>query len=162
MKCRIFDTPTGPMQIRVANEQVVRVTWLVANTPRLPENDEDPLLDETQNQLCEYFQGTRTDFTLPLAPTGTMFQHTVWAAMMRIPYGGTQTYGELAKSVGTAARAVGGACGANPIPVIIPCHRVTAANGKLGGFSGGVGDATKIELLELETKQPRLNLGSGV
>jgi len=112
--------------------------------------DETPLLREARSQLAAYFEGRRSDFDLPLAPTGTPFQRRVWAAMARIPHGETRTYGALARAVGSAPRAVGGACGRNPLPIIVPCHRVVAGAGGLGGYSGGRGAATKRALLALE------------
>jgi methylated-DNA-[protein]-cysteine S-methyltransferase len=107
-------------------------------------------------QLREYFAGRRAEFDLPLAPEGTEFQRTVWRNLQDIPYGETISYGELAKRVGNpkASRAVGAANGQNPIPIVIPCHRVIGANGKLTGFGGGL--PTKEALLALETKQLRL------
>lgn len=108
------------------------------------------LLDEAVAQLAAYFDGSLSDFDLPLNPQGTDFQKKVWDLMRAIPYGGTRAYADLARDLNSAARAVGGACGANPIPVIIPCHRVLAAGGKMGGFSGGEGIPTKVALLRLE------------
>ena len=108
------------------------------------------LLDEAVAQLAAYFDGSLSAFDLPLNPHGTDFQKNVWKLMQAIPYGGTRAYADLARDLNSAARAVGGACGANPIPVIIPCHRVLAAGGKMGGFSGGEGIPTKVALLRLE------------
>ncbi len=101
-------------------------------------------------QLEEYFSGARTSFALPLAPRGTPFQLAVWNALTGIPYGETITYGELARRVGrpAASRAVGQANGANPLPIVCPCHRVVAAGGRLGGYGGGT--ETKRRLLALE------------
>ena len=112
-------------------------------------------------QLDEYFAGKRQDFDLPLAPEGTEFQRQVWRGLQQIPYGETWSYGELARHVGRpkASRAVGAANGLNPIPVIIPCHRVIGSNGKLTGFGGGL--ETKSFLLNLESSQtaPGLDFG---
>ena len=101
-------------------------------------------------QLREYFAGKRAEFDLPLAPTGTAFQLSVWRQLQEIPYGETISYGELARRVGNpkASRAVGSANGANPLPIVIPCHRVIAGDGTLGGFGGGL--PTKQTLLALE------------
>ena len=107
--------------------------------------DETPLLSKARTQLLEYFAGRRREFALPLAPHGTPFQQALWQALLAIPYGELSTYGELAAALKSAPRAVGGACGRNPIPIIIPCHRVVAA-GSLGGYSGGQGLATKRKL----------------
>jgi methylated-DNA-[protein]-cysteine S-methyltransferase len=97
-----------------------------------------------------YFDGRRKRFDLPLRPKGSAFQCDVWDALTRIPYGETMTYGEIADALRGIARSVGTACGANPIPIIVPCHRVVASSGKLGGFSGFGGVATKRKLLALE------------
>ncbi len=105
---------------------------------------------EAQRQLDAYFAGELTSFDLPVAPAGTPHQQKVWRAMQMIPFGGYATYGDLAASVESSARAVGTACGRNPIPIIIPCHRVLAAGGKIGGYSGSGGTATKRYLLSLE------------
>ena len=104
-------------------------------------------------QLQEYFAGERREFDLALAPQGTSFQQQVWSALQEIPYGETWSYGQLAAHIGRpkASRAVGAANGLNPIPVIIPCHRVIGANGKLTGFGGGLD--TKRYLLDLESDQ---------
>lgn len=105
---------------------------------------------ETARQLKAYFAGEMREFDLPLAPEGTNFEQTVWKALQEIPYGETRTYGDLAQRIGrpTASRAVGAANGRNPIPIIIPCHRVIGANGSLTGFGGGL--PIKRQLLDLE------------
>jgi methylated-DNA-[protein]-cysteine S-methyltransferase len=101
-------------------------------------------------QLTEYFAGRRKGFDLPLAPEGTEFQRAVWKALSRIPYGETLSYGELARSIGkpNASRAVGLANGANPLPVVVPCHRVIGADGSLTGFGGGLDIKRKLLALE--------------
>ena len=111
-----------------------------------------PLLRRTQKQLTEYFAGRRRTFDLPLAPHGTSFQLSVWNELATIPFGATSTYGAIARAVGQpqAARAVGGAIGANPLALVIPCHRVLAGDRRLTGFSGGDGVPTKVALLTLE------------
>lgn len=111
---------------------------------------ETPLLQETEEQLNEYFAGARREFDLPLAPKGTAFQNAVWAEMNKIPYGEVRTYGQLAAALGKpkAARAVGEACHCNPIAIIQPCHRVVGANGSLTGYAYGL--EVKEYLLELE------------
>lgn len=107
-------------------------------------------------ELREYFAGKRRDFTVTLRPQGTAFQLAVWKALRAIPYGETISYGELARRIGrpSASRAVGAANGANPLPIIVPCHRVIGANGSLTGFGGGV--ETKRFLLGLESGEPEL------
>jgi len=112
------------------------------------------LLARALGQLEAYFAGDLAVFDLPLAPAGSAFQHRVWAEMARIPFGRTRTYGELARCVEGAAQAVGQACGANPIPIIVPCHRVVAGGGRLGGFSGGRGVVSKRALLAHEDAVP--------
>jgi methylated-DNA-[protein]-cysteine S-methyltransferase len=108
-------------------------------------------------QLCAYFDGTRTDFELPLSPAGTPFQLRVWQELARISYGETISYGELAKRVGNAnaSRAVGLANGRNPIPIVVPCHRVIGANGKLTGFGGGLWRKEKLLALESRSCEQR-------
>lgn len=103
-----------------------------------------------KRQLREYFQGTRTDFELPLHAKGTPFQKSVWKALTKIPYGQTRSYGEIAKAIGrpTAVRAVGLANGRNPLPIVVPCHRVIGAGGKLVGYGGGL--TVKQALLDRE------------
>jgi len=110
----------------------------------------DKIIDVTRKQLDAYFAGKRKSFDVPLAPKGTAFQTRVWHALTRIPYGETTSYGAIAAGIGSpkAVRAVGAANGRNPIPIIIPCHRVIGANGSLTGFGGGV--ARKELLLDLE------------
>lgn len=109
-----------------------------------------PLLMEAKRQLDAYFDGDLTHFNLPLKPMGTSHQEKVWDAMQEIPYGQTRTYGDIAIEIGSAAQAVGSACGRNPIPILIPCHRIIARAGKLGGYSGDGGLYTKRALLVLE------------
>ncbi len=110
----------------------------------------DDAFDDVGTQLMEYFDGRRRQFDLPLAPNGTPFQQRVWKALLDIPYGETISYGELAARIGrrSASRAVGLANGSNPLPIVIPCHRVIGSNGKLTGYGGGL--AIKERLLALE------------
>ncbi|MEZ5491622.1 MAG: methylated-DNA--[protein]-cysteine S-methyltransferase [Gammaproteobacteria bacterium] len=111
-----------------------------------------------RGQLVEYFAGQRRVFTIPIAPQGTEFQLRVWGALVSIPYGETLSYGELARQIGkpSASRAVGAANGRNPIPIIIPCHRVIGASGRLVGFGGGLGVKQKLLALEQEAIAPTL------
>lgn len=120
-----------------------------------PRGNACAVLRETRRQLEEYFAGTRREFDLPLAPAGTPFQRGVRAALMKIPYGETRTYGEIAAALGSpkAARAVGAANHANPFPPIVPCHRVVGAGGRLVGYAGGLG--AKRALLEMERRFSR-------
>jgi methylated-DNA-[protein]-cysteine S-methyltransferase len=117
---------------------------------------DDDDFNDVVTQLAEYFDGRRRQFDLPLAPEGTPFQQSVWRALLDIPYGETISYGELATRIGrrSASRAVGLANGSNPLPIVIPCHRVIGASGKLTGYGGGL--AIKDQLLALERGERRL------
>lgn len=114
--------------------------------------DDPPLLLKAQKELEAYVTGSLPSFDIPLAPTGTLFQKNVWNELLKIPYGETRTYGEIARLLGKekACRAVGRACGQNPIWIFIPCHRVIGAGGELGGYAGGTG--MKKILLSLEKR----------
>jgi len=138
-------SPLGALTIEERGDAIVAVHW-----GRAPKEAPTPLLQEAARQLGEYFAGARRDFDLPLNPGGSPLEQAVWAAMARIPYGQTRSYGEIASEVGDTPQSVGSACGSNPIPVIIPCHRVLAAQGRLGGYSGAGGTKTKTTLLVLE------------
>ncbi len=142
------ETDSGAVTVTEDDGAIVAVTWGGDH------RDDSPLLQEAARQLRDYFAGTRRDFDLPLNPQGTDFQQAVWREMLAIPYGRTRSYGDLAQATGGIARAVGTACGANPIPIFIPCHRVLAADRQLGGFSGGKGAETKALLLTLEGAWP--------
>jgi len=122
-------------------------------------DEQHPLLLEAAGQLQAYFRGELRQFDLRLEVRGTAFQRKVWRALRRIPYGETRSYKEIARQIGspTATRAVGGANGKNPIAIVIPCHRVIAADGSLGGFGSGL--AVKKLLLELEAKVRRSGAG---
>jgi len=147
------DTPTGPVTIAAEEGAIVAVRWGSGGSDGGGSED-NPLLQNAAQQLRDYFAGTRREFDLPLSPRGTEFHRAVWREMLAIPYGQTKSYGDLAKVTGGIARAVGTACGANPIPIFIPCHRVLAADRQLGGFSGGRGAETKAALLTLEGAWP--------
>jgi methylated-DNA-[protein]-cysteine S-methyltransferase len=139
-----IESPVGALTITEGDGAITRLAW-----GRATENTETPLLRRAARQLEAHFAGRLRDFDLPLAPEGAAHQRRVWRAMVEIPFGQTESYGSIAGRLGSAAQAVGQACGANPIPVIVPCHRVVAAGG-LGGFSGGAGVATKEILLAHE------------
>jgi len=139
-----FASPVGPLIVTETDGAITALGW-----GRATPDDETPLLAEARRQLAEYFAGKRTAFDLPLAPEGSAFQRAVCDAMLAIPFGETRTYGEIAADLGASAQAVGNACGANPIPILIPCHRVLGATG-LGGYSGAGGIETKVALLRLE------------
>jgi methylated-DNA-[protein]-cysteine S-methyltransferase len=142
-----FPSPVGALTAFAVNNRLAAIEW-----GRAPEPDHapTPLLTEVRRQLDQYFDAKRESFDLPLAPAGGDFQQAVWRAMCEIPYGATRTYGDLATALESSARAVGTACGKNPIPIVIPCHRVVGAKGKLTGYSGGAGVETKAYLLRLE------------
>ena len=140
-------TPLGEVTISEDDGAIVALDW-----GRGRDQARSPLLDEAVAQLQDYFDGRRSDFDLPLRAHGTTFQQRVWDALRAIPIGQTRSYGELAKLLGSSARAVGQANGSNPIPIFIPCHRVLAAAGALGGYSGGEGPPTKLWLLEHERR----------
>ena len=148
-----LNTPIGTLTVFEDNNAIVAVDW-----GRAPEPEETPLLKAAKDQLHAYFGRKLRDFDLPLRPAGSEFDKAVWDVMCEIPYGRTLTYGEVAARIGGIARAVGGACGRNPIPIIIPCHRVTAAHGRPGGYSGAGGLATKRALLHLEGAPEQLEL----
>ncbi|KAA2213885.1 methylated-DNA--[protein]-cysteine S-methyltransferase [Teichococcus oryzae] len=143
-------TPIGALTLSEEDGAIVALDW-----GRGRDQAETPLLLAARDQLQDYFDGQRAEFDLPLAPHGSVFQQRVWAALREIPPGETRSYGEVARAIGSVARAVGQANGANPIPIIIPCHRVVAGGGALGGYSGGDGPATKTYLLELERRARR-------
>lgn len=135
------------------NEKGGRIASVYIRNDKLPEDmeiGETPLLKEAVRQFERYFAGELKEFSLPLAPEGTDFMKQVWTALCEIPYGKTATYGEIAEKIGKpkAARAVGLANNRNPIPIIIPCHRVIGANGSLTGYAGGLD--MKKRLLDLE------------
>ncbi|NIY75088.1 methylated-DNA--[protein]-cysteine S-methyltransferase [Thalassospira sp. HF15] len=142
-----LNSPVGAITVFAFEDQIVALDWGFVD-----EIESTAVLEEAKKQLAAYFAGTLDRFDLPLAPDGTDFQKTVWQAMCDIPMGKTATYKELAESAGSpkAFQSVGTACGLNPIPIIIPCHRVLASNNKPGGYSGQGGLETKRTLLKIE------------
>ncbi|MEO6653794.1 MAG: methylated-DNA--[protein]-cysteine S-methyltransferase [Ilumatobacteraceae bacterium] len=154
-----MDSPIGELTILAVDDGLLAIDWRddvghhtdVSGSPVSDVAPEDhPVLQRVVHQLREYFAGERTHFDLPLAAQGTTFQQQAWDALVRIPYGETVSYGEQATMLGdkNKARAVGAANGRNPIPIIVPCHRVVGSNGKLTGFAGGLD--TKAWLLDHE------------
>jgi methylated-DNA-[protein]-cysteine S-methyltransferase len=127
------DSPVGGLEVEATGDAIIAVHWSddVANMPPVT-----GLLAEARQQLDAYFARRLNVFDLPLAPAGSPFERDVWRQMCDIPYGETMTYGAMADAVGGVARAVGTACGSNPIPVIIPCHRVLGAGNRMVGYSG--------------------------
>lgn len=162
------NTPIGELLVAVSGDgALVRIAFEGEGDAMKPHEDwvaDDARVAPVRAQLADYFAGKRRRFDLSVAPEGTEFQKRVWAALCEIPYGDTRSYGEIACSIGkpTASRAVGAANGSNPIPIVIPCHRVIGASGALTGFGGGI--PVKKFLLELErsnaSPQGSLRFGS--
>lgn len=146
----LHPTPVGNIVIVENGTAVTHVFFSRMAQPEHVQWEETPLLRQTANQLDEYFQGSRRAFNVPISPQGTDFEQTVWKALQTIPQGETRSYGDIARQIGrpSACRAVGHANNRNPISIIIPCHRVIGANGKLTGYAGGL--TIKQYLLELE------------
>lgn len=137
-------TPIGEITVSEEDGAVVSIDWGWGR-----DQTETSLLRRARDQLHAYFDGELTVFDLPLAPAGTPYRRAVWNALREIPYGQTRSYGDIARAAGGSARSVGQANGRNPIPIVIPCHRVVGS-GHIGGYSGGDGLATKRFLLALE------------
>jgi methylated-DNA-[protein]-cysteine S-methyltransferase len=164
-------SPIGVLTIVATSDAIVALRWDTESDGRDPDahnpvdlkldgpiedvgHGEHPLLDRAVAQLMEYFAGERTEFDLPLSPIGTDFQRKAWMALRTIPYGETISYGEQARRLGdkNKSRAVGAANGKNPIPIVVPCHRVVGANGHLTGFAGGLGVKACLLAHELEVR----------
>lgn len=155
MDYRFVVTPLGDVLLTATNEALTGLHFV--NEKYYPEIEADwvekqrqPILRETADQLKRYFKRTLSVFDLPLAAEGTPFQHRVWRELVRVPYGETRSYGQIASRLGLpqASRAVGAANGRNPISIVVPCHRVIGADGSLTGYAGGMDRKTK--LLQLE------------
>jgi methylated-DNA-[protein]-cysteine S-methyltransferase len=154
MPSETFDTPAGPITITVDDAgALTSLRFAPASDPS--DGGESAALRRARTQIEEYFAGRRQSFDLPLAPGGTAFQRAVWDALATIPFGETRSYGQLAAQLGrpTAARAVGAANGANPIALIVPCHRVIGSDGSLTGFAYGT--ERKAWLLDFERRDPQ-------
>jgi methylated-DNA-[protein]-cysteine S-methyltransferase len=151
---RRIDSPIGRIELAGDGTAVTRLT--IERGGRLPSDHEpersDAVLDQAAAELAEYFAGERHDFDVPVALPGTAFQRDIWERLQSIPFGEVVGYGALGLATGrpTAGRAVGGAVGANPVPLLVPCHRVLAANGRITGYSAGEGVVTKAWLLDHE------------
>ncbi len=145
------DTPIGSILVAGDGAAIVETCFAGAK-PKPDWTRDDDAFRDASGQLTAYFAGELQAFDLPLAPRGTDFQQSVWSALLRIPYGETTTYSTIAERIGrpAAVRAVGAANGANPIPIVIPCHRVIGASGSLTGFGGGLD--VKRQLLALEAR----------
>ena len=140
-----MNSPVGDLTLFEDEGKLVAVDW-----GWVDHGVETAVLTRARRQLDDYFDGRRRDFDLPLALVGTAYQQKVWAALRAIPFGTVLSYGALAAKIDSAPRAVGGACGRNPVPIIVPCHRVLPRDGRLGGYSGLDGPETKRFLLALE------------
>jgi methylated-DNA-[protein]-cysteine S-methyltransferase len=155
LSCKVIPSPIGRLRLVASDEGLAAILW-DSDRPRpvhladLVENPAHPTLLCAEKELNEYFSRKRKAFSVALDMRGTYFQKQVWAALVAIPFGETRSYSQIANQVGNpkATRAVGAANGQNPIPIIIPCHRVIGANGKLTGFGGGL--EIKDQLLALE------------
>lgn len=153
MRYSYLDTPLGRMLVTRDEGGITGLDLPASARPRQVHDDwvrDDAAFDDVRGQLEQYFDGTRREFDLPLNPRGSTFQRRVWAALTEIPYGETTSYGKVAAAIGhpDGARAVGLANGQNPVPIVVPCHRVIGANGSLTGYGGGL--PAKQFLLSLE------------
>jgi O-6-methylguanine DNA methyltransferase len=159
--CRKIETPLGSLQAAISEGGICRLLfsgedadrwdlWFDRHFGRSPEIGESPLIDDVERQLNDYLAGKIRSFNVHLDLRGTDFQATIWNRLLEIPYGATVTYGDIAFEMGISggSRAIGGAVGSNPVPIIVPCHRVLGASGQLVGFAGGID--VKERLLELE------------
>jgi methylated-DNA-[protein]-cysteine S-methyltransferase len=149
MSILYVESPVGRLALEADGDTLTALSWTSA-AERTADEKATPVLEEARCQLDRYFTRKLRRFELPLEPRGTPFQKSVWKMMSAIPFGETATYGGMAMALGSGPRAVGMACGRNPIPIIVPCHRVLGSGGKEGGFSGGDGLPTKRRLLALE------------
>ncbi len=153
-------TPIGIITVKEKSNKIIELQLNSNLVKPLKENEqikETPLLIETERQLIEYFNKKRTKFELPIEPKGTEFMKKVWKELINIPYGETRTYGQIAKNIGNekASRAVGRANNKNPIPIIIPCHRVIGANNKLIGYALGLDKKEFLLNLEKNNKNKK-------
>ncbi len=153
---KIIESPVGRLTLVASNDGLAGILWEREGPAGLSlklevqEDDTHPVLLEAEKQLGEYFDGRRKTFDLKLDVQGTPFQRAVWDALQTIPFGETRSYGDIARQIGNpaAVRATGAANGRNPVPIVVPCHRVIGSTGKLTGFGGGLD--VKARLLELE------------
>lgn len=155
MNYQFMQSPIGQLRLVSDGEKLVAIEFEGRHQVTDACSEEaDEVLCACANQLNEYFGGERKAFELPLAPRGTSFQHSVWKALENIPYGTLASYADIARDIDrpTAVRAVGAANGRNPLPIVVPCHRVVGSDGSLTGFAGGI--ETKRRLLELEGALP--------
>ncbi|HYC65615.1 MAG TPA: methylated-DNA--[protein]-cysteine S-methyltransferase [Reyranellaceae bacterium] len=146
------ETPIGRLALEAEGDRLVGTWWASPGERASKANPAKPapVLREAARQVDRYFRRKLKRFDLPIEMRGTEHQKRVWSMMREIPFGGIATYGGIAAAISSAPRAVGTACGRNPLPVIVPCHRVLGSGGTIGGYSGGRGLATKRDLLALE------------
>lgn len=144
MNYQMIESPIGRLRLVSNSRQLVAIEFDGQYVLDAKRDETDAVLTETARQLQQYFTGERQRFDLPLAPQGTDFQRSVWQALGTIPYGEVRSYGDIARAIGraSAVRAVGAANGRNPVPIVVPCHRVIGSDGSLTGFVGGL-DAKK-------------------
>jgi len=145
-----LDTPLGTLQIEATERGLCGIWFPSRSINQGPTSGKNRVISLAKQELNAYFAGDLTTFSVPLDWQGTRFQESVWQALLAIPYGKTMTYGDVARAIGRprSSRPVGGAVGKNPLPIIVPCHRVIGSDGSLTGFTGGLD--IKIRLLELE------------
>jgi methylated-DNA-[protein]-cysteine S-methyltransferase len=161
MSFKIIDSPIGKLKLVASVRGLVAILWENDNPRRVRlkeviENPTHSILLKTEKELGEYFTGRRNAFSVALDMHGTKFQKSVWDALVKIPFGETRTYGQIARELGNpkAIRAVGAANGRNPAAIVVPCHRVIGADGKLTGFAGGL--EAKAHLLNLESRKRKI------
>jgi methylated-DNA-[protein]-cysteine S-methyltransferase len=155
----VLDSPIGPLRVHTDGRAVTAIEFSPFREVEGVADDGHPVLVEATRQLRAYFAGELRDFDLPLAPAGTDFRRRVWDELRAIPYGGTTSYGTVARRLGLptgASRAVGTANGANPIPIVVPCHRVVGADGTLTGYAGGLDRKRLLLDLERSSVEPAL------
>ncbi len=157
----VMSTPAGTMELRSTDEALIAARFVDENTPLTSAGEApSPVLEEARGQLTAYFAGRLTQFDLVLDARGSLFQHRVWEQLSTIAFGETTSYGAIARQLGMSAgasRAVGMANGANPIAIVVPCHRVIGSNGKLVGYSGGMTRKRFLLDLEATARQPVLS-----
>ena len=165
---KFIDSPVGKLKLVASREGLVAIFWkreapshAELELGEMRNEDRYPILLETERQLKEYFAGKRREFSMRLDMRGTPFQKDVWEALLGIPYGETRSYGQIAQKIGrpSASRAVGAANGQNPIPIVVPCHRVIGSTGKLTGFGGGLDMKAKLLGIESPEEAGQLELG---
>ena len=145
-----LETPLGTLQIEATERGLFSISFPSHEVNKAPSSGASRVITQAKHELCAYFAGELTTFSVPLDWQGSRFQESVWQALLAVPYGETVTYGDIARAIGRpgSSRPVGGAVGKNPLPIIVPCHRVIGSDRSLTGFTGGLD--IKIRLLELE------------